>query len=110
MSQEFNKDQYELPKLVHHKELVKKFEELSQRVNDLLDEVININHPKPVMNKKEVAELFGVDVRTITNWMRDKVIPYRELPNGHPRFMREEVLKILNNPNQKMFDPKRSAF
>ena len=110
MSQELNINQYDFPRLVHHNELVDKVEELSKRVEDLLNEVININHPNPIMTKAEVAELFRVDVRTISNWMSDKKIPYYELDNGHPRFVREEVMRILKKPNQKMFDPKKSAF
>ncbi|MCH2232547.1 MAG: hypothetical protein MK105_19580 [Crocinitomicaceae bacterium] len=72
--------------------------------------MINVNHPKPYLNKKEVAELFSLDARTITNWMNEKTIPYKVLPNGHPRFIRKEVMRILNDANQKMYDPKQKHF
>ena len=43
----------------------------------------------------EIADLLGVSPRTISNWVRDKVIPYFKIGKTL-RFDPAKVLKVLN--------------
>ena len=43
----------------------------------------------------EIADLHGVSPRTISNWVRDKVIPYFKIGKTL-RFDPAKVLKVLN--------------
>ncbi|WP_189951273.1 BldC family transcriptional regulator [Streptomyces roseolus] len=49
----------------------------------------------PLLRPEEVAELFGVDARTIARWADEgKLCSVRTL-GGHRRFRRSEVERIL---------------
>ncbi|MFE6222930.1 BldC family transcriptional regulator [Streptomyces sp. NPDC057854] len=51
----------------------------------------------PLMRPEEVAELFGVDTRTIARWADEgKLCSVRTL-GGHRRFRRSEVERLLDD-------------
>lgn len=49
----------------------------------------------------EVAALFRVDVRTVTNWANKGVISYTRTLSGHRRYPRREVLALLKRTHER---------
>ena len=49
------------------------------------------------MKPEEVAELFGVGVRTVGRWAEDGLIAYIKLPSGHRRYYRKDVEWLLSH-------------
>ena len=48
-----------------------------------------------LMTPDEVAELFRVDVQTVTRWARNGDIASVTLPSGHRRYRRSTIAAIL---------------
>jgi excisionase family DNA binding protein len=48
-----------------------------------------------LMRPTEVAELFGVDPKTVTRWGRAGKLPSIRTPGGHRRYPREAVMALL---------------
>jgi hypothetical protein len=51
------------------------------------------------LTKVQVAALFAVSQRTITNWMRKKMIPYLKMGTSHQadvRFRHSDILEKMN--------------
>ncbi|PIX31761.1 hypothetical protein COZ60_02800 [Candidatus Bathyarchaeota archaeon CG_4_8_14_3_um_filter_42_8] len=46
-------------------------------------------------NPGEIAKLFGVDRKTVTNWAQTGKIPNLRLPSGRFRFRKDEIDDIL---------------
>lgn len=44
-----------------------------------------------VMNKEQLAKLFDVTTRTVTNWMAREGLPHKKGPGGMVSFLREEI-------------------
>lgn len=55
----------------------------------------NGNAHTSMIDKKGVAEMLGVGVRTIDRWMKDRKIPYSDL-NGIIRFDPEKIRMWLS--------------
>lgn len=110
MGNSLNENDFDVARVSHINTMVALVNALTKQVEDLTNEVININHPHPLMSKNEVAEFFHVEVRTITNWMNRGLIPYKILPTGKPLFERKEVVKILKSPNEAPYDPKTKLY
>jgi len=45
-----------------------------------------------VMNKEQLAKLFDVTTRTVTNWMAREGLPHKKGPGGLVSFLREEIV------------------
>lgn len=45
-----------------------------------------------LLTPTDVAEIFRVKERTVTNWARDGVMPFVRTPSGRYRFRRPDVL------------------
>lgn len=58
-----------------------------------------------LMNKKEVAETFGVTVKAIDKWVCEKKIPYIKLSRKCVRFAPSEVQSFLNKLRVKVGVP-----
>jgi excisionase family DNA binding protein len=48
---------------------------------------------------REVAELFGVDPKTVVRWAVNGRLPSIRTPGGHLRFRRSDVLRVLHRPS-----------
>jgi excisionase family DNA binding protein len=46
----------------------------------------------------EVAELFGVDPRTVTRWALLGRIPFERTLGGHRRYPKEKIRKLKGTP------------
>lgn len=53
------------------------------------------NDDNELMRPKEVAELFGVDPRTVTRWANDGKIACLVSLGGHRRYIRADVQRLL---------------
>lgn len=51
--------------------------------------------PPVLLTASEVAALFQVDPQTIRAWARAGLLPTIPLPNGHWRFRREDIERML---------------
>lgn len=49
-----------------------------------------------VLTPGEVAELFGVDPKTVGRWATAGVMPYFTTPGGHHRFWETDVMLLLD--------------
>lgn len=49
-----------------------------------------------LMPPGEVAEMFGVDPKTLTRWANEGKIPYIRTPGGHRRYRESVVNDMLN--------------
>ncbi len=55
--------------------------------------------PERMLKPKEVAPLFGVDVKTIRRWAIAGILPSFRVGKGtHRRYRESEVRKLLKNP------------
>lgn len=50
---------------------------------------------RPLLKKKEVAELLGVSYRTLSRWIADGRVPTLRLPNGFTRFRPEDIERLI---------------
>jgi len=50
----------------------------------------------PLLRPEEVAELFGVDVRTVARWADEGKLCSARTLGGHRRFRKSEVERLLN--------------
>jgi len=50
----------------------------------------------PPLKAGEVAALFAVDPRTVGRWAREGKLPFIRTLGGHRRFLKSEVLVILD--------------
>lgn len=49
-----------------------------------------------VMTPSEVADIFGVNPKTVTRWARTGRLPFFTTLGGHRRFHRHDVDQLLN--------------
>ena len=49
-----------------------------------------------LLNSREIADVLGVSLRTISNMTKDKRIPYLRISKKTLRFDPAKVLKVLN--------------
>lgn len=50
---------------------------------------------RSLLNTSEVADLCNVEAETVREWARERRIPTITLPNGHKRFRREDIERML---------------
>lgn len=50
---------------------------------------------KDVLSPKQVAEIFGVDAGTVSEWAERGRLAYFRTPGGHRRFRRDAVDALL---------------
>lgn len=54
----------------------------------------------------EVAEMFGVDPRTVTKWAREGKLPHARTPGGHRRYFKKDILPFLDGHEpQTLYSP-----
>ena len=53
--------------------------------------------PLPLLTPQEVADLFRVDVRTVTAWAREGRLQSVQTLGGHYRFERAEVERLMQS-------------
>ena len=46
----------------------------------------------------EAAEFLHINKMTLHNWCTKGIVKFRVFPNGHRRFLEEELLELLKNP------------
>lgn len=51
--------------------------------------------PEQMLTPREVADLFGVDPKTVSRWSNAGKIEVVRTPGGHRRFRRSEVDRFL---------------
>lgn len=56
---------------------------------------------EPLLRTADVAALFQVSDRTVTNWARSGRIGSVRIPGGHWRFPRSEVRLLLGRMNKE---------
>jgi excisionase family DNA binding protein len=57
----------------------------------LLDE-----QPSPLLAPSQVAELFGVNVKTVTRWAARGLLPAVTTPGGHRRYRESDIRRLLH--------------
>lgn len=55
------------------------------------------------MTPSEVADVFGVDPKTVTRWAANGKLPYMSTPGGHRRF-HPEVIEQYQKDNHVIID------
>lgn len=94
MNKEFNL--YDLPNMVGM--VLSKYQELISKVDEINRKLEGENN-KPVLTRKEVAELFSVHINTIPNWVEQGLI--KEYYQGtKPYYRRDEVLAFIYEQNK----------
>lgn len=86
----------DLPQMVEtllksNSELLLKVEELNRKVEGQKE--------KPILTRKEVAELFSVHINTIPNWVRDGLLK-EHYKGNKPYYKRDEVLAFIYSQNK----------
>ena len=102
-------DDSDIPRGIHFKALIGLLEDALKEIEELKNEIVNLNHPHPIMTKEEVAELLGVSLRTVSNLVNQGELTPYYLGERLVRFKREEVLKSLKRLGN-LFDPKKERF
>lgn len=49
----------------------------------------------------DVAELFGVDVKTVARWANEGRLPHFRTPGGHARFWRRDLEPFIATNRRK---------
>jgi excisionase family DNA binding protein len=58
------------------------------------------DHPGDgLLTPREVAEIFGVSVKTITGWAREGRLAFMLTPGGHRRYRWADVRALIKEPN-----------
>ena len=78
----------------------RKLDELEKLINDISKE--RIKKPTKYLSRKDVSQMFGVSLVTISAWMRTGKLPYIRV-NRRVYFIEEEILESL-----KKFDHSKS--
>ena len=70
----------------------------SARMHTLLQQLLSEKNlqPQGIYNNKDVAEIFGVSVRTIQDWVRSRKLQARDLP-GRGRFLAQDLELFLEH-------------
>jgi excisionase family DNA binding protein len=61
---------------------------------------------KEMISSGEVCRIFGISKRTLFNWVKQGKIHFIYLPNGHRRFFRKEIERILGGNKVKKEEKK----
>lgn len=48
--------------------------------------ILGVDHVELLLSKKEIALRYGVSVRTVTQWMRRRILPYIKMSHKVVRF------------------------
>ncbi len=48
----------------------------------------------------EAARLLRISPRTLLRWLRERRIPYEVADTGEPRLRREDVLRLMDPPDE----------
>lgn len=59
------------------------------------------NEPERLLTTGEVAELFGVDRKTVARWEQSGKLHARRTLGGHRRFLESEVYRLLWGPRDE---------
>ena len=54
-----------------------------------------------LLTPRQVAELFGVCVRTVRRWRGDGKLRYTQTPGGAYRFRRSSVVELIEGPSER---------
>ena len=103
-------DDFDIPRGKEFKFLLGLLYDLKKQNEEMRNEMINFNHPRPIMTISQVAEMFDVTERTIRNWMASGLIPYYQLGERGIRFKRKEVMRVLIRPSLNLFNPNHKMF
>jgi len=68
--------------------------DLAERVaNIVLQRIREAPEVDPLLNRRQVAEMFGVNPKTVTRWQLRPDFPAPQRPNGtHPRWRKSALL------------------
>lgn len=54
-----------------------------------------------VLSASDVADLFGVDPKTVTRWAKAGQLPSFKTPGGHRRYRKSDCTKFINSQEAK---------
>lgn len=60
--------------------------------------MVDMEGHDPLLTRREVADAFGVNSKTIARWVRDGKITEILTPGGYPRYRAAEVRVLLSFP------------
>lgn len=61
---------------------------------------IAVPESEPLLTPREVAELFGVDSKTVNRWGDRERLEIVRTPGGHRRYRAREVVELLVPPER----------
>ncbi len=74
-------------------------EEIKTAVGESINTYINKHHfeeSEAIIKRSDVAEMFGVSLVTIHDWMKRGVLPYHKM-NGRSYFKKSEVINAMKD-------------
>lgn len=72
---------------------------IEPRLRTLVREEITRQFDEPV-SRKWISELFGVTLGTVDNWIKRGIIKRINPIGGHPKFSRNQIMKLYESKNQ----------
>jgi excisionase family DNA binding protein len=63
------------------------------------------NGAPAILSRTEVSAIFGVSRSTITRWARQGKLPCINTLGGHRRYMRDDVLRLLEEAKRPALPP-----
>ena len=69
----------------------------------------NLQHEE-LLTPAEVAEMFGVDPKTVTRWAKEGKLSHTQTLGGHRRYFKKGILPFLGEHEpQKLYSPRTVA-
>lgn len=54
-----------------------------------------------LLTPREVADLFAVDIKTVSRWAKAGKLEYVETLGGHRRYRKEHIMALLNRTHHR---------